>query len=149
MDAKQIMGTEVIGTQGEGLDMRELRYIVGLADGESIPVLALATGLRADELPFLEANIRGKLGARTKLHMLSRAFILGVLQSRSLLAFILLAALALSLSGILYYKQMHIPSSEPGATTAMRYDIMAGGTIGAAVGDPHYADMVIRKARSS
>lgn len=148
MDAKQIVGTDVIGTQCEGLDLRELRYMVGLADGENLQELAGATGARVDELPFIEASIRGKLGARSKIHMLTRAFTLGVLQSRALLAFVLLAALALGLSGLLYYKTLNVPS-EQHFGAAMRYDIMAGGGAGAAVADPHYVEMVVRKAHSS
>lgn len=135
-----ITGQEVIGRPGQNLDRRELRYLVGLADGEPCATTAEAIGVRPDEMAFVEASIRGKLGARNKAHMLARAFTLGVLQARALIVFAVMAAIV-GLSSVLYFKQHQIPVN----SKAMDYDIMAGGSRGPAVQDPHYLDYINKR----
>lgn len=145
MAPQQITGSEVIGTPGQNLDERELRYLVGLADGDNTAQLTAATGVQPHQLAFVEASIRNKLGARNKSHMLARAFTLGVLQTRALVAFGLLAAL-IGMSSFLYFKQQRIPSDHGGAA---QYDTMAGQSAGAIAADPRYLDILMRRNHRS
>jgi len=135
MAAQRIIGEEVIVEPGQGLDNRELRYLLGLADGESNEELASVIGVRREELPFIEASIRNKLGAKTKSHMIARAFNFGVLKTRAIAALALVAVVGLT--GALYYKQHHMPS---GSGATLDYDTMAGGSRGPATLDPRYID---------
>lgn len=135
-----ITGQEVVGYPGQNLDRRELRYLVGLADGEPCATTAQAIGVTPEEIPFVEAGIRGKLGARNKAHMLTRAFTLGVLKARALMVFAFLAAVV-GMTSAVYYKKHQIPTT----TKAMEYDIMAGGSRGPATQDPHYLEYLDKK----
>ncbi|WP_372830551.1 hypothetical protein [Pontibacterium sp.] len=82
---KQIQGTDVIGLPGQNLTDTELTVLVGLADGQTPGQIKQALHTAdANQLHSLEQRIRAKLGARTKSHMISRAFILGVLAPRAL-----------------------------------------------------------------
>lgn len=141
MAAQRIIGEEVVVEPGQGLDSREQRYLLGLAEGETNEEVASALGVRKEELPFIEASIRNKLGAKTKSHMLSRAFNLGVLQTRALFALALVATV-IGFTGALYYKQHHIPAD---SGSALDYDTMAGGSRGPAIQDPRYIDNLTRR----
>lgn len=145
MAAQRIIGEEVVAEPGQGLDSREQRYLLGLAEGETNEEVAKAIGVRKEELPFIEASIRSKLGAKTKSHMLSRAFNLGVLQTRALFAFAMVATI-IGLTGVLYYKQHHIPAD---SGSDMDYDTMAGGSRGPAVQDSRYIENLTRRHRHS
>ncbi|MBU2708785.1 hypothetical protein KCM76_22520 [Zooshikella marina] len=77
----EIQGKEVIGIQSQALTTEELHILVALADGKTDDEIeqALGTNITLASLP-----IRAKLGARTKTHMISRAFLLQVLIPRAL-----------------------------------------------------------------
>lgn len=138
-----ITGQEVIATPGQSLDARELRYMVGLADGESTVQIADACAVRAEELPLIEVGIRGKLGARSKTHMLARAFTLGILHSRALAALVVMAAV-IGTTGVLYFKKMSIHHMG-GDGKALDYDTMAGGSHGPATQDPRFIDYMTKR----
>ena len=140
-----ITGTEVIALEGQCLDHRERRYMVGLADGETNVEIARAVGVKAEELPFVEASIRGKLGARSKTHMLARAFSLGILQTRALVALVLAVAV-IGTTSVVYFKKLAIPTQ--GDSKALQYDIMAGGSNGPGVQDPHFIDYLTKQHHS-
>lgn len=80
----EIQGEEVIGRPGQALNNAELRVLVGLADGETPNTIGALLGVNSEGFRLLERNIKAKLGAKTHPHMMSRAFILGVLIPRAL-----------------------------------------------------------------
>jgi hypothetical protein len=142
-----ITGQEVVAIPGQSLDPRELRYMVGLADGESNAQIAQACGVCIEELPLVEVNIRGKLGARTKTHMLARAFTLGILRSRALVVIFVLVTVV-GTTSVVCFKKMSIPHIN-GDGKAIDYDIMAGGSNGPAVQDPRFINFVSRRHHPS
>ncbi|RDH41472.1 hypothetical protein [Zooshikella ganghwensis] len=77
----EIQGKEVIGIQSQALTTEELHILVALADGKTEDEIEqeLGTDITLASLP-----IRAKLGASTKIHMISRAFLLQVLIPRVL-----------------------------------------------------------------
>lgn len=80
----EVTGEDVLGLPGEALTAEELNTLVGLADG--IPTVKLAHQLGLDEYTVgqIERAIQRKLGARNRLHMITRGFTLGVLVPRAL-----------------------------------------------------------------
>lgn len=75
----EIHGQELIGRPGQNLTAHELFVLVGLAEGIPSQVLAERTHTDAADLRQVEARIQAKLGARNKVHMVTRGFTLGVL----------------------------------------------------------------------
>ena len=93
MDAvMEVTGEDVIGRPGQMLSSAELHALVGLADG--IPAPLLAQQLRLDDLTVsqLERGIQQKLGAKNRLHMITRGFTLGVLMPRALCVLLCMSA---------------------------------------------------------
>jgi len=80
----EVTGEDVLGLPGQTLTLEELNTLVGLADG--IPTVKLAQQLGLDEhtIGQIERAIQRKLGARNRLHMITRGFTLGVLVPRAL-----------------------------------------------------------------
>lgn len=90
----EIQGEEVVGVPGQALTWRELRVLVGLADGETPNTIAAAINSDKVAVRYIEASIKAKLGAKTHPHMIARGFTLGVLFPRALcllLAFLCVA----------------------------------------------------------
>lgn len=88
----QIIGNDVIGLPGQNLSPRELRVLVGLADGETPTTIAHSVGVDSVGLRHIERDVQTKLGGKTKTHTISRGFVTGVLITRALcllLAFIM------------------------------------------------------------
>ena len=79
----EIKGDEVIGLHGQNLSYQELDLLVSLADG--LTPSQIATKLNTDTATIMkhEAQIRAKLGAKSKPHMISRGFVLGLLIPRA------------------------------------------------------------------
>lgn len=91
---KEIQGEDVVGVPGQALTWRELRVLVGLADGETPNTIAAAINADKVAIRYIEASIKAKLGAKTHPHMIARGFTLGVLFPRALcllLAFLCVA----------------------------------------------------------
>jgi DNA-binding CsgD family transcriptional regulator len=88
-----IVGDEVIGQPGQHLSHRELHVLVRLADG--VPTATIAKRLNIDPIGMrqVESAIMAKLGARNKMHMITRAFTLGVLIPQALCMLLCLAAI--------------------------------------------------------
>ncbi|WP_163836918.1 helix-turn-helix domain-containing protein [Spartinivicinus ruber] len=86
--SKEILGNEVIGIQSQSLTETELQILVALADGKTDSQVEkeLSTDITIASRPIF-----AKLGAKTKTHMMSRAFLLGVLLPRALSALLCLA----------------------------------------------------------
>lgn len=80
----EIQGDDVIGVPGQALTWRELRVLVGLADGETPNTIAAAINSDKVAIRYIEASIKAKLGAKTHPHMIARGFTLGVLFPRAL-----------------------------------------------------------------
>ncbi|MFG0501110.1 LuxR C-terminal-related transcriptional regulator [Pseudomonas putida] len=80
----EVNGEDVLGLPGQTLTREELSTLVGLADGT--PTVKLAQQLGVDEFTVgqIERAIQRKLGARNRLHMITRGFTLGVLVPRAL-----------------------------------------------------------------
>ena len=84
---KEILGNEVIGIQSQSLSEKELQILVALADGKTDS--EIENELDTD-VTIASRPIFAKLGARSKTHMMSRAFLLGVLLPRALSALLCL-----------------------------------------------------------
>lgn len=85
---KEIQGQEVIGIQSQSLTEKELQILVALADGKTDR--QIETELNTN-VTIASRPIFAKLGAKTKSHMISRAFLLGVILPRALSALLCLA----------------------------------------------------------
>jgi len=70
--------------------------LFGLAEGDTPSQIQSALNCDSMSLRNIEVNLMTKLGAKSKSHMISRAFVLGLLFSRTLC---LLLAVALSGAG--------------------------------------------------
>lgn len=79
-----IYGEDVIGRPGQALTPKELRVLVGLADGETPSAIIQAVGIDSHVMRHFEASIKRKLGAKSHPHMIARGFTLGVLVPRAL-----------------------------------------------------------------
>lgn len=86
--AKEIQGQEVIGIQSQSLTDKELHILVALADGKTDREIEKELGVN---VTISSRPIFAKLGARSKTHMMSRAFLLGVLLPRALSALLCFA----------------------------------------------------------
>lgn len=88
----EIVGEDVIGIPGQSLSSAELLALVGLADG--VPSKIVAEQMQLDDFTVsqIERCIQGKLGAKNRLHMITRGFTLGVLVPRALCALLCLCA---------------------------------------------------------
>lgn len=87
-----IIGNEIIATPGCGLTESELAILLLHGEGETSCYIQQASGLDQASLHMAEKGIRAKLGAKTQTHMISRAFQLGVLASRTLCLLLAIAA---------------------------------------------------------
>ncbi|WP_122423289.1 LuxR C-terminal-related transcriptional regulator [Pseudomonas viridiflava] len=87
-----IVGNEVIGQPGQNLTAHELTVLVNLADGVPTPVIAQHLRLDPVAMRHVETSIMGKLAAKNKMHMITRAFTLGVLIPQALSVLLCLAA---------------------------------------------------------
>jgi hypothetical protein len=136
-----MIGNDVVGIPGQNMTEAELRALVGMADGETPSATSEALSIKPSFLPLVESNIRRKLGAITKPHMITRGFVLGILRPRALTTF---GVGALLLTGFLYYQHQHhhLPDVN---SPAMQYDIMAGGSHGPVVNDPRYLELLQQK----
>lgn len=77
-------GEDVIATPGQCLDQDELTLLGMLADGH--PPSAIEAALNTDRMGIrhLERGLQAKLGAKNKVHIITRGFVLGVLAPRAL-----------------------------------------------------------------
>lgn len=80
----EMKGNDVICLPGQNLTNKERRVLLGLADGETPTELKVELDADNISLRHLELNLMAKLGAKTKTHIVSRGFVLGVLVSRAL-----------------------------------------------------------------
>lgn len=94
-----IEGADVIGTPGQNLTTDELTLLVHHADGTAPDRLAAALGTSTSRIRQLESSIKAKLGAKTKPHMVGRGFVLGVLMTRALCLFLVVASANSALNG--------------------------------------------------
>lgn len=83
----EIQGNEVIGIQSQSLTETELHILVALADGKTDNEIEKTLGTN---VTIASRPIFAKLGAKTKSHMVSRGFLLGVLLPRALSALLCL-----------------------------------------------------------
>lgn len=127
MDAMQISGEEVLGLPGQNLSAEELRLLVMLADGESNQAMSDALSMPVPALRFVENSAVRKLGARSRSHLISRAFMLGVLLPR---------ALAVSLAVLLLIGLVQHAMAPTAPETNI--ETMAGGTRGPVMQDLRY-----------
>ena len=90
--AMEVTGEDVIGLPGQTLSSTELLTLVSLADG--IPTQIIAEQLQLDDFAInqIERGIQRKLGAKNRLHMVTRGFTLGVLVPRALCVLLCLSA---------------------------------------------------------
>lgn len=90
--AMEVTGEDVIGLPGQALTSTELLALVGLADGTPTPVLAQQLNLDDFAINQIERGIQRKLGAKNRLHMVTRGFTLGVLVPRALVVLLCFTA---------------------------------------------------------
>lgn len=79
-----IVGNDIIGQRAQNLTDPELNVLVALADGKTPSQIQNQLNIDGQQLRDHESQIRAKLGASSKPHMISRAFVLGVLMPRAL-----------------------------------------------------------------
>lgn len=88
----EVTGEDVIGLPGQTLSSTELLTLVGLADGVPAPIIAEQLKLDTFAINQIERDIQQKLGAKNRLHMVTRGFTLGVLVPRALCVLLCLSA---------------------------------------------------------
>ena len=88
----EVTGEDVIGLPGQTLSSTELLTLVGLADGVPAPIIAEQLKLDTFAVNQIERDIQQKLGAKNRLHMVTRGFTLGVLVPRALCVLLCLSA---------------------------------------------------------
>lgn len=93
----RLIGNDVICESGQKLTDAERRVLFGLAEGETPTEIKNAIKCDTMSLRNIEIRLMDKLGAKTKTHIVSRGFVLGVLFSRALC---LILALVMSNPGI-------------------------------------------------
>lgn len=79
-----IVGNDIIGQRAQNMTDSELNVLVALADGNTPSQIQTQLNIDNQQLRDHENQIRAKLGAKSKPHMISRAFVLGVLMPRAL-----------------------------------------------------------------
>lgn len=92
----RLIGDDVICESGQNLTDAESRVLFGLAEGETPTDIKNALQCDTMSLRNIEIRLMDKLGAKTKTHIVSRGFVLGVLFSRALC---LMLAIGLSCPG--------------------------------------------------
>lgn len=85
---------DAIALPGQQLTDAELQHLAALANGNGPEAITQMTGASRREQRELESSLRAKLAAFSKAHLITRAFVLGVLSSRALLVLLMLASLA-------------------------------------------------------
>ncbi len=133
MTAREITTEHLIVTPGQNLTPPEINLLACMAEGYTTPEQAKAMGMHEEALPLVEGRIRSKLGARTQAHMISRAFLLGVLRPRHLMIFGIAAAIGYS--AIMYIGR---------DTTDLSPSIIATERLGPVTSDPRYEQMRAR-----
>lgn len=87
---------DVIGLPGQALTPEEIAHLVALANGNTPSHITIMHGTSRGAQQDIESSLKAKLGALSKPHMITRAFVLGVIAPRALC--LLLAALSLQAS---------------------------------------------------
>ena len=64
---------------GQALSEQELAHLLALANGNAPSAIAAINGTSRAQQQQLESSLRAKLGAFSKAHIITRAFVLGVL----------------------------------------------------------------------
>lgn len=88
----EVTGEDVIGLPGQTLSSTELLTLVSLADGVPAPIIAEKLKLDDFAIGQIERGIQKKLGAKNRLHMVTRGFTLGVLVPRALCVLLCMTA---------------------------------------------------------
>lgn len=97
---------------GQALSAQELAHLKALANGNAPSAITAINGTSRAQQQQLESTLRAKLGAVSKPHIITRAFVLGVLMPRALC--LLLAALSINASpGDLTATRAPRPSRSP------------------------------------
>ena len=131
MTVREQTTEHLIITPAQNLTQPEINLLACMAEGYTTPEQAQAMGLHEEALPLIEGRIRNKLGARTKAHMISRAFLLGVLRPRHLM--VLGVAAVIGYSAVIYLDHDR-------ETTELK-SIIATEYLGPATSDPRYEQM--------
>ena len=103
---------DALAQPGQALSAQELAHLTALANGIAPSAITAINGTSRIEQQQLESTLRAKLGAFSKAHLITRAFVLGVLVPRALC--LLLAALSINASpGDLMATRAPRPSRSP------------------------------------
>lgn len=84
---------DVIGHPGQALTPQEIAHLVALANGNAPSAITAAHGTSRVEQQQLESTLRAKLGAISKAHLITRAFVLNVLLPRCLTVLLIVTTL--------------------------------------------------------
>ncbi|MGQ7245484.1 hypothetical protein ACUN9V_18750 [Salinicola sp. V024] len=93
MSDPRFMGEDVVGLPGQNLNDDELALLVAQANGRKPSEIQQDLGFDAFTVSQLERTTKAKLGAGTKPHTMSRAFVLGVLIPRALCLLLCIASI--------------------------------------------------------
>lgn len=85
---------DAIAQPGQSLSQQELAHLVALANGNAPSVITAIHGTSRLQQQQLESSLRAKLGASSKAHLITRAFVLQVLLPRCLCALLAISLLA-------------------------------------------------------
>ncbi len=103
---------DALAQPGQALSEQELVHLLALANGNAPSAITAINGTSRAQQQQLESSLRAKLGAFSKAHIITRAFVLGVLMPRALC--LLLAALSINASpGDLMATRAPRPSRSP------------------------------------
>lgn len=85
---------DALAQPGQALSAQELAHLKALANGNAPSAITAMNGTSRAQQQQLESSLRAKLGAFSKAHLITRAFVLGVLVPRCLCALLSLSLIA-------------------------------------------------------
>jgi DNA-binding CsgD family transcriptional regulator len=84
---------DALAQPGQALSDQELAHLLALANGNAPSAITAINGTSRAQQQQLESSLRAKLGAFSKAHLITRAFVLGVLLPRCLTVLLIVATL--------------------------------------------------------
>lgn len=79
-----LVGEDVVATPGQALNDDELTLLFMLADGHVPSTIERTLNTDRIGVRHIERGLQAKLGAKNKVHIITRGFVLGVLAPRAL-----------------------------------------------------------------
>lgn len=90
---QQWQDDDVIGLPGQHLTPEEIAHLVALANGNTPSQITIMHGTSRGTQRDIESSLKAKLGALSKPHLVTRAFVLRVIAPRALMVLLAIATL--------------------------------------------------------